>query len=127
MFGLVDMPSFTKGIAFSYEFSAKPDRYSQFGSLRLKPIQGLQVKGGGHTTNPGFSSTLGVLIAMSRFSHIAYYSEAQTVAIGAGLTWDDVYAALEPHGVIFVDGRISGVGTAGITLGEVRSKRVYDR
>ncbi|KAF8551729.1 FAD-binding domain-containing protein [Imleria badia] len=68
------------------------------------------VKGGGRATNPGFSSTTGVQIAMSRFSEIVYHSEAQTVEIGAGLVWDDVYAALEPHGVNVVGGRISGYG-----------------
>ena len=54
---------------------------------------------------------------MSRFSDVIYDSEAQTVVIGAGLVWDDVYAALEPHGVNVVGGRISGVGVAGLTLG----------
>jgi hypothetical protein len=31
--------------------------------------------------------------------------------------WDDVYAALEPHGVIVVGGRVTGVGVGGFTLG----------
>ncbi|KAF8551799.1 FAD-binding domain-containing protein [Imleria badia] len=92
-------------IVFSYEFSAKPELHLWF------------VKGGGHATNPGFSLTVGVQIAMSRFSDIVYDSEAQTVQIGAGLIWDNVYAALEPHGVNVVGGRISGVGVAGLTLG----------
>ncbi|KAJ7444709.1 hypothetical protein FB451DRAFT_1434243 [Mycena latifolia] len=67
------------------------------------------VKGGGHTLNPGFSSTTGVHIAMSRFSG--------TVDIGPGLLWDDVYAALAPVGVNIVGGRVPGVGVAGFTLG----------
>ncbi|KAG6369181.1 hypothetical protein JVT61DRAFT_1339 [Boletus reticuloceps] len=75
------------------------------------------VKGGGHATNPGFSSTTGVQIAMTRFSDIVYNSEARTVTVGAGLIWDDVYAVLEPHGVNVVGGRVSGVGVAGLTLG----------
>ncbi|KAG6908218.1 hypothetical protein DXG01_005690 [Tephrocybe rancida] len=37
--------------------------------------------------------------------------------IGAGLVWDDVYTALEPHGVTVVGGRVSGVGVAGFMLG----------
>lgn len=77
----------------------------------------LQVKGGGHTANPGFSSTVGVQVAMSRFSEVVYDSTTQTATIGAGLVWDDVYAALEPHGVNVVGGRVPGVGVAGFTLG----------
>jgi len=33
------------------------------------------------------------------------------------MIWDDVYAALEPHGVTVVGGRVPGVGVAGFTLG----------
>ncbi|KAG9308231.1 FAD-binding domain-containing protein [Chiua virens] len=75
------------------------------------------VKGGGHATNPGFSSTEGVQIAMTRFDEVVYDSKTQTVTIGAGQTWDAVYAALEPYGVNVAGGRIAGVGVAGYTLG----------
>ncbi|KAJ7734461.1 FAD-binding domain-containing protein [Mycena metata] len=75
------------------------------------------VKGGGHITNVGFSSTTGVQIAMTRFSSVIYNQKAQTADIGPGLIWDEVYAALEPHGVIVAGGRVSGVGVAGFTLG----------
>ncbi|KAF9474837.1 FAD-binding domain-containing protein [Pholiota conissans] len=75
------------------------------------------VKGGGHATNVGFSSTLGVHIAMSRFSEVNYNSSSQTADVGAGLVWDDVYAALEPFGVNVVGGRVTGIGVAGFTLG----------
>ncbi|KIP04819.1 hypothetical protein PHLGIDRAFT_75249 [Phlebiopsis gigantea 11061_1 CR5-6] len=75
------------------------------------------VKGGGHTTNPGFSSTPGVQIAMYRFSEVNYDSATQTADIGSGLIWDDVYASLEPLGVNVVGGRVTGVGVAGFSLG----------
>ncbi|KAJ8590729.1 FAD-binding domain-containing protein [Rhizopogon salebrosus TDB-379] len=75
------------------------------------------VKGGGHASNPGFSSTSGVQIAMSRFSDVTYDYVSQTATIGAGLIWDDVYAALEPYGVNVAGGRVSGVGVAGFILG----------
>lgn len=75
------------------------------------------VKGGGHASNPGFSSTTGVLIAMKRFSAVDYNASAQTATIGAGLIWDDVYAALAPHNVNVIGGRVTGVGVAGFTLG----------
>jgi FAD/FMN-containing dehydrogenase len=75
------------------------------------------VKGGGHATNPGFSSTRGIQISMSRFNETKVNSKFGTVEIGAGLTWDQVYATLEPTGVNVVGGRIPGVGVAGLTLG----------
>ncbi|KAG9316804.1 hypothetical protein JVU11DRAFT_2869 [Chiua virens] len=75
------------------------------------------VKGGGHTSNPGFSSTPGVQISMTKFSEVSYDCAGQTVTVGAGLVWDNVYAALEPYGVNVVGGRVSGVGVAGFTLG----------
>ncbi|KIJ12300.1 hypothetical protein PAXINDRAFT_118261 [Paxillus involutus ATCC 200175] len=75
------------------------------------------VKGGGHATNPGFSSTRGVHISMSQFSDVTYNPSLQTATVGAGMIWDDVYAALQPHGVTVVGARISGIGVAGFTLG----------
>ncbi|KAF8559956.1 FAD-binding domain-containing protein [Imleria badia] len=75
------------------------------------------VKGGGHSLNPGFSSTSGVQIAMFRFADVTYDAAAQTATIGAGMIWDDVYAALEPYDVNVAGGRVSGIGVAGFTLG----------
>ncbi|KAJ7108942.1 FAD dependent oxidoreductase [Mycena crocata] len=68
------------------------------------------VKGGGHTMNPGFSSTTGVHISMSRFSRVKYDAVTGTAEIGSGLIWDEVYAALDPFGVNVVGGRASGIG-----------------
>ncbi|CCM00874.1 uncharacterized protein FIBRA_02920 [Fibroporia radiculosa] len=75
------------------------------------------VKGGGHIMNPGYSSTTGVQIAMTRFNNVDYDASTETVAIGAGMVWDDVYAALEVFGANVVGGRVSGIGVAGFTLG----------
>jgi FAD/FMN-containing dehydrogenase len=75
------------------------------------------VKGGGHATNPGASSTTGVQISMSRFNETNVNSKFGTVEVGAGLLWDDVYATLGPTGVGVVGGRVPGVGVAGLTLG----------
>ena len=67
--------------------------------------------------NPGFSSTGGVEIAMTRFNEIKVNSTCGTVEVGAGLTWGQVYEALEPSGVNVVGGRSPGVGVAGLALG----------
>ena len=63
---------------------------------------------------------------MYRFSDVVYNPQSQTAEIGAGLLWDDVYAALEPHNVNVVGGRVTGVGVAGFTLGGGKHKLVYD-
>ncbi|KAF8273424.1 hypothetical protein EI94DRAFT_1795193 [Lactarius quietus] len=75
------------------------------------------VKGGGHSTNPGFSSTSGVEIAMTRFNETKFNSEDGTVEVGPGLTWDQVYTALNSTGVNVVGGRVPGIGVGGLTLG----------
>ncbi|KAJ7732366.1 FAD-binding domain-containing protein [Mycena maculata] len=75
------------------------------------------VKGGGHTANPGFSSTTGVQISMTRFSGVTYDESSGTAVIGSGLVWDDVYEALAPFNVNVIGGRVSGVGVGGFTLG----------
>ncbi|KAH6914745.1 hypothetical protein BKA70DRAFT_1093662 [Coprinopsis sp. MPI-PUGE-AT-0042] len=75
------------------------------------------VKGGGHATNPGASSTPGVHISMFRFSEVTYNPSTETATIGSGLVWDDVYAALAPLGRNVVGGRVTGVGVAGFSLG----------
>ena len=54
---------------------------------------------------------------MNRFSEVNYNSQSQTVDIGSGLYWDDVYKALDPHAVNVVGGRVAGVGVAGFSLG----------
>ncbi|KAF9009152.1 FAD-binding domain-containing protein [Hymenopellis radicata] len=64
------------------------------------------VKGGGHSMNPGFSATAGV-----------QNPDRHTVTVGTGMTWDDVYAALDPYGVNVVGGRVPGPGVAGFSLG----------
>jgi FAD/FMN-containing dehydrogenases len=76
-----------------------------------------KVKGGGHATNPGFSSSPGVLISMSRFNVVTYDATTKTATVGAGSIWDAVHLALEKYGVTVVGGRTGGVGVAGFTLG----------
>lgn len=54
---------------------------------------------------------------MYRFSQVTYQPGTGTAVIGAGLIWDDVYAALAPHNVNVLGGRVTGVGVAGFILG----------
>ena len=54
---------------------------------------------------------------MTRFNDIVICNHSQTVEIGAGLTWTDVYSYLVPKGLNVIGGRLNGVGVAGLTLG----------
>ena len=54
---------------------------------------------------------------MTRFNDTKVDYESRTVELGAGLTWRQVYAALEPTGVNVVGARIPDVGVAGPILG----------
>ncbi|KAF8899586.1 hypothetical protein CPB84DRAFT_1847608 [Gymnopilus junonius] len=78
---------------------------------------GIIVKSGGYSSNPGFSSTIGVHIWLTRLSEVTYDPASQTVVIGAGLIWDDVYAALQPFNVTVAGGRTTGQGVGGHILG----------
>lgn len=44
-------------------------------------------------------------------------STAGTVELGPGLTWDQVYATLDPIGVNVIGAGLPGVGVAGVILG----------
>ena len=54
---------------------------------------------------------------MSRFNETKVDSTSGTVEIGAGLTWDKVYVALESTRVNVAGGRNPGLGVSGLTLG----------
>ena len=54
---------------------------------------------------------------MTRFNETKVDSTYGTVEIGAGLTWGQVYEALESTGVNVVGARAPTVGVSGSTLG----------
>ncbi|PAV20386.1 FAD-binding domain-containing [Pyrrhoderma noxium] len=75
------------------------------------------VKSGGHALAQGYSSTLGVQISMSKFSTILYDEDSNTVTLGTGLTWGEVYKRLEMFGVMVPGARVGPVGVGGFSLG----------
>ncbi|KAF5368007.1 hypothetical protein D9758_004403 [Tetrapyrgos nigripes] len=75
------------------------------------------VKGAGHTSNVGFSSTTGVMVSLVKFDQITVNDASTTVTVGPGATWDQVYVKLEPLNLTVVGGRIPGVGVGGLLLG----------
>lgn len=69
-------------------------------------------------SNPGFNSNEnGVVISMRKFKDITLSEDRSTAEIGFGLTWMEVYRALEPYGLTVTGGRVPSVGVAGLLLG----------
>ncbi|KAK0704397.1 hypothetical protein B0H67DRAFT_544760 [Lasiosphaeris hirsuta] len=75
------------------------------------------VMSGGHASNPGFSSTDGVHIALNRLNHVILSADKKTVELGFGQTWTEVFDKLEGSGVNVVGGRVEGPGVGGFSLG----------
>jgi FAD/FMN-containing dehydrogenase len=76
------------------------------------------VRSGGHSYNAGFSSTSsGVLLDLQYLNSISYSAENNTVKVGTGNTWGDVYRFLESYNVTVPGGRASTVGVGGLSLG----------
>lgn len=76
------------------------------------------IKGGGHSTNPGFSSTTGIQISMANFNELEYNSKTKNLRIGAGCLFDEVYKEIAQYKRNIVGGATAaGVGVAGWLLG----------
>ncbi|EIN11996.1 FAD-binding domain-containing protein [Punctularia strigosozonata HHB-11173 SS5] len=75
------------------------------------------IKSGGHASNPGWSSTPGVQITLSRINATTFDAATRVATVGAGARWETVYAALDPYNASVAGGRVSGVGVGGFVLG----------
>ncbi len=81
--------------------------------------EGLEVavRAGGHSI-PGFSSVEdGLMIDLSPLKSIAVDPAARTARVGAGVTWAELDAATQEHGLAVTGGLVSSTGVAGFTLG----------
>ena len=78
----------------------------------------LKVKCGGHSTNPGFSSTTGIQIYLTRLNQININESKKLVRVGAGCLFEELYQALDPYQLGIVGGSgLAGVGLSGWILG----------
>lgn len=76
------------------------------------------VKGGGHSRAPGdCNAILGVTLDLDRLDTVRIADDRASAQIGGGTTSAQAFAALEPHGLAFVGGRVGQVGVGGFTLG----------
>jgi len=81
--------------------------------------EGLEVaiRGGGHSI-PGFSSVDdGIVIDLSQMRGIEVNAGAGTVRAEGGVTWGELDAATQEHGLATTGGLVSTTGIAGFTLG----------
>ncbi|KAJ5818193.1 hypothetical protein N7474_003784 [Penicillium riverlandense] len=73
------------------------------------------VRGGGHMNYPGSNNIDGgVLVALGNLN--SFTVNEDSIDVGPGLTWYDVYTALEPHGRVAIGGRMKTIGVPGLTL-----------
>lgn len=77
------------------------------------------IRSGGHNPNHGFNgvSGIGVVLDLSRLNSIDLASDHQSVNVGPGARWGDVYAYLDPYNISAVGGRNPPVGVGGLLLG----------
>lgn len=75
-------------------------------------------KSGGHAAFTGASNIAGgITIDFADLSEVTINEDRNTVSIGSGNTWFDVYSRLQQENLIVIGGRIAAVGVGGLTLG----------
>jgi FAD/FMN-containing dehydrogenase len=80
--------------------------------------QQFAIRSGGHTQYSGANNIHnGVTIDLGLMTWTRYKPESETVDVGPGGRWRDVYAELRPHKRVVAGGREGGVGVAGLLLG----------
>ncbi|KAF8997820.1 hypothetical protein BDQ17DRAFT_1362650 [Cyathus striatus] len=102
------------------EFAVQPGTVSDLSQIMAviaRDRTPFAIKGGGHSSNPGFSSTTGIQISLTRLNNIEYIPSTQHLKVGAGCLFDEVYRALPPDRNIVGGSTTQGVGVAGFYLG----------
>lgn len=76
------------------------------------------IKSGGSARGEGSSNAeSGVTIDLIRLQNVEIAEDRNSVKIGAGATWLDVYSKLDPYRLTVAGGRVSMVGVGGFLLG----------
>src|SRR3954449_4723281 len=77
----------------------------------------VSIRSGGHGVTGSQIAHEGIVIDLSEMKRIAVDSEARTVRAQAGVTWGELDAATQEHGLAVTGGRVPSTGIAGLTLG----------
>ncbi|KAF2027834.1 FAD-binding domain-containing protein [Setomelanomma holmii] len=100
---------------------AKPTCAADVASIVAKLVTNnchFAIKGRGHSPAAGFANIdHGITIDMTGLSTITVNSDHSVASVGAGASWLDVYASLDPLNKTVAGGRNGAVGVGGLTLG----------
>ena len=77
----------------------------------------VSVKGGGHAPTGHAVCDGGLMIDLSLMKKISVNPEAKTAVAEGGVTWGELDAATQEHGLATTGGRVPSTGIAGLTLG----------
>ncbi|KAE8372710.1 hypothetical protein BDV26DRAFT_88406 [Aspergillus bertholletiae] len=76
------------------------------------------IRSGGHGTSLGASNIAnGITLDLRSLNSITVSPDRTTASVGAGTTWGEVYAHLDPLGLSVAGGRAAQVGIGGLTTG----------
>ncbi|RSL53644.1 hypothetical protein CEP53_007703 [Fusarium sp. AF-6] len=77
------------------------------------------IRGGGHMPIPNAANidSSGVLVASASLNQLILDDEKETIEVGSGNKWTNVYEYLEPYKLAVVGGRAGLVGVPGFLLG----------
>ena len=95
------------------------DARRRVGGGPLRPRHGLPVSvyGGGHNVTGNAVCDDGVMIDLRPMKGIEIDPERRTCRAEAGLTWGELDAATQAHGLAVTGGRMSTTGLGGLVLG----------
>src|SRR5262245_35255671 len=96
--------------------SGSADVAAAIAAARARGLE-LSVRGGGHSVAGRALTEGGVTIDLSALKQVDVDPEARTVRAGGGVTWAELNAATQEHGLAVTGGVISSTGIAGLTLG----------
>jgi FAD/FMN-containing dehydrogenase len=77
----------------------------------------IAVRGGGHNVSGRATCDRGMMIDLSPMKGISVDPERRTARVEAGVTWAELNAATQAHGLATTGGVVSSTGVAGLTLG----------
>src|SRR3954467_12380286 len=77
----------------------------------------VSIRSGGHGVSGSAMIDDGLVIDMAPMKWIEVDAEARIARVGAGVTWGELDAATQEHGLAVTGGRMSTTGVAGLTLG----------
>src|SRR5919202_6210000 len=75
------------------------------------------VRSGGHGVTGSQLSDGGLVIDLTAMKRIQVVPAGRTVRAQAGVTWGELDAATQEHGLVVTGGRVPSTGIAGLTLG----------